>query len=117
MNAIIEQYLQAFINYQQDNWTSWLPIAEFTSTYYASEKTGCSQFFSNYGLHLRINFSQHPVQNRNDIREVNANILSQKMNEVFEEMKTNMARAQSIPVEEADMRHWEQDELKPGDRV
>jgi hypothetical protein len=44
-------------------------------------------------------FSQHPIQNGNDVREVNANTLSHKMNEIFEQMKTKMARALTIQVE------------------
>jgi len=29
INAILEQYLRAYINYQQDNWCGYLPFAEF----------------------------------------------------------------------------------------
>jgi hypothetical protein len=94
MNAIMEQYLRAFVNYQQDNCTSWLPMAEFASDNHTSEITGCSPFFGNYGFHPRMTLSQHPIQNGGDIREVNTNTLSQKMNEIFEQMKTEMARAQ-----------------------
>ena len=28
-NAILEQYLRAYVNYQQDDWTELLPYAEF----------------------------------------------------------------------------------------
>src|SRR5205807_7582610 len=28
-NGILEQYLRAYINYQQDDWTDYLPFAEF----------------------------------------------------------------------------------------
>ena len=28
-NTILEQYLQAYVNYQQDNWVELLPMAEF----------------------------------------------------------------------------------------
>ena len=28
-NAILEQYLGSYINYQQDNWCGYLPLAEF----------------------------------------------------------------------------------------
>jgi hypothetical protein len=90
MNAIMAQYLRAFVNYQQNNCTSWLPLAEFVSINHASETTGYSPFHGNYGFHPRMTFSQHPIQNENDIREVNANILSQKMNEIFQQMKTKM---------------------------
>jgi transposase InsO family protein len=88
MNAIMEQYLRVFVNYQQDTWTSWLPIVEFASNNHTSQMTGCSLSFGNYGFHPRMTFSQLPVQNGNDIMEVNANTLTQKMNEIFKQMKT-----------------------------
>jgi len=28
-NGIVEQYLRAYINYQQDDWCGYLPLAEF----------------------------------------------------------------------------------------
>jgi hypothetical protein len=102
MNAIMEQYLRAFINYQQDNWTSWVPMAEFASNNDTSDMTGCLLFFGNYSFHPRMTFSQHPVQNSNDIREVNADTLIQNMNVISELMKTETSRAQSIQAEQAD---------------
>jgi transposase InsO family protein len=117
INAVMEQYLRVFVNYQQDNWTSWLPIAEFATNNHTSETTGCSPSFGNYGFDPRMTFSQHPVQENNDIREVNANTLPQKMKEIFEQMRTEMARAQSIQTEQADKHRREGVELKPGDRV
>jgi hypothetical protein len=62
-------------------------MAEFASDNHTSETTGCSPFVGNYSFYPRMTFSQHPVQNENDIREVNTNSLSQKMNEIFEQMK------------------------------
>jgi transposase InsO family protein len=91
MNAIIEQYPRVFVNNQQNNWASWLPIAECVSNNHTSEMTGYSLFCGNYGFHLRMTFSQHSVQNFNDIRETNTNILSQGMNEIFKQMKTEMS--------------------------
>jgi hypothetical protein len=117
MNAITEQYLRAFVKYQQDNWTSWLPMAEFTSNNHILETTGCSPFFGNYGFYPRMTFSQHPIQNGDVIRQVNAYALSQKMNEIFEQMKTKMARAQWIQVERVDKSRLEDEEINTGDRV
>ena len=49
VNAILEQYLQAYINYLQDDWEAWLHLAEFATNNHASETTGMSPFFANYG--------------------------------------------------------------------
>jgi len=31
MNAVMEQYMRSYLNYLQDDWADWLPIAEFAS--------------------------------------------------------------------------------------
>ena len=37
-NAILEQYLRAYVNYQQDKWTELLPLAEFHPTIIPNKK-------------------------------------------------------------------------------
>src|SRR5260370_2834836 len=54
INQVLEQYLCAYMNYQQDNWTLLLPLAEFTYNNAASATTGVSPFFMNKGYHLRL---------------------------------------------------------------
>lgn len=51
VNAQLEQYLRAFMSFHQDDWVDWLPLAEFASNNVASESTGVSPFFANYGFH------------------------------------------------------------------
>jgi hypothetical protein len=50
MNAIIEQYLRAYVNYLQDDWADWLPLAEFAANNQASETIGALPFFANKGF-------------------------------------------------------------------
>jgi hypothetical protein len=54
VNAGAEQYLRQFINFQQDDWAHWLPLAEFAANNVVSETTGVSPFFANYGFHPRL---------------------------------------------------------------
>ena len=49
MNAILEQYLRAYINYLQDDWEAWLHMAEYATNNQASETTGMLPFFATYG--------------------------------------------------------------------
>ncbi|KAF7762598.1 hypothetical protein Agabi119p4_9191 [Agaricus bisporus var. burnettii] len=51
MNQEIETYLRAFINYRQDDWTRWLPMAEFHYNDKTHATTGQTPFFLNYGFH------------------------------------------------------------------
>jgi hypothetical protein len=49
INQTLEQYLQIYCNFQQDNWHSLLPIAEFCYNNTPSSTTGVSPFFANKG--------------------------------------------------------------------
>jgi len=52
----MEQYLQSYVNYQQDDWCQRFPIAEFMGNNHSSDTTGISPFFAKYGYHPRIDF-------------------------------------------------------------
>ena len=54
LNQTLEQYLQIFCNYQQDNWSDLLPLAEFTYNNAPSATTGVSPFYTNKGYHPNI---------------------------------------------------------------
>ena len=54
MNQTLEQYLQVFCNYQQDNWSGLLPIAEFAYNNAPNVTMGISPFFANKGYHPSI---------------------------------------------------------------
>ncbi|KAF8628118.1 hypothetical protein AX17_006043 [Amanita inopinata Kibby_2008] len=49
VNQTLEQYLCIFCNYQQDNWSELLPLAEFAYNNAPSATTGISPFFANKG--------------------------------------------------------------------
>src|SRR3979490_1136607 len=57
-NQTLEQYLCVYCNYQQDNWASLLPLAEFTYNNAPSATTGILPFFANKGYHP--NLTIHP---------------------------------------------------------
>ena len=50
LNQTLKQYLRCYINYQQDNWVSLLPIAQFAYNSATTETTKISPFFANYGF-------------------------------------------------------------------
>ena len=54
-NQMLEQYLQVYSNYQQNNWSDLLPLAEFAYNNNAPSVTiGISPFFTNKGYHPNI---------------------------------------------------------------
>src|SRR5882724_2623818 len=51
LNQILEQYLQVYINYQQDDWVNLLPLAEFAYNNTLHSVTMVTPFFANKGFH------------------------------------------------------------------
>ena len=51
LNQTIEAYLRSFISYEQDDWVSLLPMAEFAYNNSTTNATGISPFYANYGFH------------------------------------------------------------------
>lgn len=94
MNEIMEKYLRAYVNYFQDDWPDWLPIAEFTGNNTESETTKVSPFFANKGFHPRMGFepAEPPPSN---IQKVNADAFAIPMEEIQKTLKDNMLIAQA----------------------
>src|SRR5882672_8486908 len=49
VNQILEQYLWIYINYQQDDWVDFLPLAEFAYNNTSHSATMVTPFFANKG--------------------------------------------------------------------
>jgi hypothetical protein len=61
MNQTVEQYIQIFCSYQQDNWDKLLPLAKFALNNALNASTGISPFFANKGYNPAI--TVHPEHN------------------------------------------------------
>jgi len=57
INQILEQYLQVFINYQQDDWANLLPLAKFAYNNTAHSAIQVTPFFANKGIHPKLKVS------------------------------------------------------------
>jgi len=51
INQTIEVYLRAFLSWEQDNWVSLLPMAEFAYNNSVTVGNGMSPFYANYRFH------------------------------------------------------------------
>ncbi|MBW0477456.1 hypothetical protein O181_017171 [Austropuccinia psidii MF-1] len=49
VNQIVEQYLWMYVSYHQDDWNTWLPLAEFAYNTSDHSSTKQSPFFTVYG--------------------------------------------------------------------
>ena len=57
VNQVLEQYLRCVVSYQQDDWTTLLPLAEFAYNNTLHSSIGTSPFFANFGFHPRFSIS------------------------------------------------------------
>ena len=58
-NGILEEYLRAYVIYQQDNWNELLPMAEFTYNNGYQETLKTTPFYANYGINLKYQLITH----------------------------------------------------------
>jgi len=86
---MLEQYLHIYCNYQQDNWSKLLPLAEFSYNNAPSATTSVSSFFINEGYHP--NLSIYPEQ---DIASAHACDFIIDLNELQGMLKEEIAKAQ-----------------------
>ena len=61
VNQAIKTYLRSYINYIQNDWAEWTPLAEFAINNYGLKATKMSLFFANKGFNLRISFKQTEI--------------------------------------------------------
>ena len=108
-NAILEQYLRAYINYQQDNWNQLLPMAEFAYNNGYQETIKTTPFFANYAIHPEYESIGHTITGQiTPSNEIN------KLHETFRE---EMSEAQSRHKENYDQHRKPDPNLKSGDMV
>ena len=53
---IMEQYLQIYCSYLQDDWEKWLPLAEFTVNNMINELIGMTPFYATYRQDPQLKF-------------------------------------------------------------
>jgi len=88
-NQTLEQYLRVYCNYQQDNWSELLPLAEFAYNNAPSATTGVSPFFANKRYHPNLN-----VYPERDIASSCARDFVLNLDELQDMLKEEIAKAQ-----------------------
>ena len=88
VNQTLEQYLRHYCSYQQDNWSSLLPLAEFAYNNAPSKTTGMRPFFANKGYHLNLDL--HP---EHDLASAAAKDLVVNLDDLHQELRSNILAA------------------------
>ena len=108
-NQTLEQYIQVYCNYQQDNWDELLPLAEFAYNNAPSATTGIMPFYANKGYHP--NLRVHPER---DLASTHARDFVTDLDELHHELKQHIADAQRCYQHSADSRRSLAPEFKIG---
>src|SRR5258708_753131 len=105
-NQVLEQYLQVYTNYQQDDWVMLLLIAEFAYNNATNTMTGVSPFFANKGYHLEFTVD---LQAETSLAKAEAFVADLECIQV--ELKENITQAQERYWKNADKHRAEAPEL------
>jgi len=111
-NQTLEQYLRVYCNYQQDNWSELLPLAEFVYNNAPSATTGVSPFFANKGYHP--NLSVYPER---DIASSRAHDFVIDLDELQSTLKEEIANAQRQYKASTDFRRQQPPDFQAGQSV
>ena|SRR5437773_2340637 len=86
MNQTVEQYLRAYINYEQNDWTSHLPMAQYVYNNAKNEKTKITPFYTNYGYNPTI-MGPHVKESLSLLAMKNAKRLKRLYNQLKDNVK------------------------------
>jgi len=108
-NATLEQYLRAYSNYQQDNWSELLATAEFAYNNGYQETIKHTPFFANYGINPEYKAIGHLMQ---------GNITPlEEMSQLHDVLREEMTEAQIRQKEYYDQHRKPDPNFKSGDMV
>jgi hypothetical protein len=110
------------MNFQQDDWVNWLPLAEFAANNVISETTGVSPFFANYGFHPRLGTEPSapcppnlsPTQKREFYK---ANVVADRFDRIVTQLKALAKQSAARYEEDANQNRTDAPQYAPGDRV
>src|SRR5258708_33282728 len=108
-NQVLEQYLWGYTNYQQDNWATLLPMAEFAYNNAMNATTGVSPFFTNKGYHPEITLDLQA-----ETSSAKAQTFMADLECVQAELKENITQAQARYQKNADKHSVKAPELNIG---
>ena len=111
-NQTLEQYLQIYCNYQQDNWVDLLPLVEFAYNNAPSATTGVSPFFANKGYHPNIY-----VYLERNMTSARAHDYAVDLELLHQYLREEMANAQLRYQGPADAKRTPAPDFKVGDQV
>src|SRR5437762_338295 len=113
----MEQFLRISVNYLQDDWEKWLPLAEFAANNQDSETTGVSPFFTNFEYDPRWQCDPLRLETACRREKLDARSVATRLKEIHNHLKIEMAHAQARHREYTDEHRTLAPTFKEGDEV
>ncbi len=118
-NQDVERYLRSFCSYMQDDWSKWLPMAEFADNNALSSATNMTPFFMNKGFHPRMSFDPDPTEygsTRERLQAARAEDISDHMDKTLTFAREALAKSREQMVNQAN-KHRKEVNYEPGSKV
>ena len=112
VNAILEQYLRIYSNYQQNDWSDLLPLAQFSYNNAVHTSTNTSPFFANFGYHPTLE-----LNNLTTVLVPSAENRIQLLQQTHQFLKQNIAKANADMALHHDRRILQSPSFKVNDLV
>jgi len=112
LNSTLEQFLQIYCNYEQDNWSKLLPLAEFAYNNAPHASTGVSLFFVTHGYDPLI-----AIYPDAKVTDLCAKHFAINFDEVHKFLRGRMQDAQDSMAHYANQDCMESPPFRVGDRV
>ncbi|XP_053563243.1 tyrosine--tRNA ligase, cytoplasmic isoform X1 [Bombina bombina] len=112
INQWLDEYLRCFCSYQQHNWITFLPFAEFAYNNLTNSSTKLTPFFANYGYHPSFTQVSSTPSDSPLVDEFN-----NSLQDNFNFIKDNIIKAQNSQKYYYDLRRREPPRYQIGDQV
>ena len=123
MNEVIETVLRNFVNWAQDDWMEWLPVAMSAICGRNSSSTGTNSFFISHGWNQTL-FDDVAEMAENSSQDMyrespvaRADRIIRRLKEVRDWAQTSMAAAQEAQEHATNLRRDQAPRYKVGDKV
>ena len=113
LNSVLEQYLRIYCDFQQTDWASLLPLAEFSYNNSKHSATTLSPFFANYGFHPSM--SLLPAHPNSQTPAADSYVLQLQQAQVV--LQRELLKARKAMEKSANRRRRQAPTLLPGAKV
>lgn len=115
VNSVMEQYLRGYVNYEQDNWSDLLPIAEFAYNNSWHNSSKMSPFMASYGYHPKSSFNVVPEYT--NLHVPAAEHFTDSLHKLQDTLRAEISYAQATHKEASDENRLPNLRYKAGDKV